>query len=106
MVAEDDEGGRRNVHNKDRDQIPVDEQVHQIRVRQRVRSAIDDLPGRVAETMRALYVDDLSHEEAALKLGITVKELRNRLKTGKRLLRDSLSDGVADDLVEDVDMAA
>jgi RNA polymerase sigma factor (sigma-70 family) len=60
-----------------------------------LRAAIDEelrrLPGRYGSALVLFYLEGLSHEEAAGRLGCPVGTVRSRLSRGRELLRDRLA---------------
>ena len=60
-----------------------------------LRAAIDEelrrLPGRYGSALVLFYLEGLSHEEAAGRLGCPVGTVRSRLSRGRDLLRDRLA---------------
>jgi RNA polymerase sigma factor (sigma-70 family) len=55
-----------------------------------VKEALDALPDNFREVLILCYLDGLTHEEAALRLGCPVGTVRSRLARGRALLRDRL----------------
>ena len=59
-----------------------------------VHQAIDNLPPAEREAVLLVYLDGLSHQEAAEQLGATLSAVKVRIHRGKRHLRASFSDQV------------
>jgi RNA polymerase sigma factor (sigma-70 family) len=56
-----------------------------------VKEALETLPDNFREALILCYIEGLTHEEAALRLGCPVGTVRSRLARGRALLRHCLS---------------
>jgi len=74
-----------------------DEGIEQGRIRHCVQDAMKDLPENYREAYMLRDIEGLTAEEAAEKLGITVRNLKSRLHRARKRIRDSLDGGLCGD---------
>jgi RNA polymerase sigma-70 factor (ECF subfamily) len=55
-----------------------------------LRSALDQLPPRQREALGLVFLDDLTHEQAAAELGLPLGTAKTRIRTGLQKLRATL----------------
>lgn len=72
----------------------IEEGLEQGRIRECVRGALDDLPKNYREAYILRDIEGLSAEEAALRLGINVRNLKSRLHRARKRIRESLDSGI------------
>ena len=72
--------------------VPGERAVASAEVRKAVRGAIDELPDIYRDVLLLRDIEELTTEEAATALGITVAALKTRLHRARLMLRERLDD--------------
>jgi RNA polymerase sigma-70 factor (ECF subfamily) len=72
-----------------------DEELQSGQLRRRIESAVNSLPQNLRAIFRLRDVGEMSTEETASKLGMSIPAAKTRLHRARRALRESLGDYVA-----------
>lgn len=72
-----------------------DEEVQMAELRRQIEIAVRSLPERVRATFLLRHVDEMSTEDAAGSLGISIPAVKTRLHRARKALRESLGSYVA-----------
>jgi len=78
-----------------------EEDLEQGRIRDCVQGAMKDLPENYREAYMLRDIEGLTAEDAARKLGITVRNLKSRLHRARKRIRESLDNGLCGSLFEE-----
>ena len=88
MVVEDDEGGKKSVHDRDKTTPSATTTVAGREVGAIISRVLTGLPTQLAEVVRLVYLEEKTRKEAALVLRISEEEVKARLARAMKLVRE------------------